>query len=132
MKRLWISVVVVMIAATLAYGQKKPDCPNKERLAKALEGYKDCLKSDNVGVRASALYQLAKLKCCYPALDLSEMIASLDRVSKKDKDALVRVQANLTCAFIADDSLAMKVKVAAGSDPIEFYNQLQTALALRD
>jgi len=132
MKRVWISVVAVMMAATLSFGQKKPDCPDKARLAKALEGYKDCLKSDNVGVRASALYQLAKLKCCYPALDLSEMMLSIDRVSKKDTDALVRAQANLTYAFIADDSLAMTSKIAAGNDPVEFYNQLQTALALRD
>lgn len=132
MKRFMICLVAVMMAASLSFGQKKADCPDKARLCKALQGYKECLKSENLGVRTSALYQLAKLKSCYPALDLSEMMLAVDQVCKKDKEPIVRAQANLTYAYIVDDSLCAKVKTMATDTPVEFFNRVQTELALRD
>ncbi len=132
MKRFMIFVVAVIMAAGLSFGQKKSDCPDKARLCKALQGYKVCLKSENLGVRTSALYQLAKLKSCFPDLDLSEVMLAVDQVCKKDKEPIVRAQANLTYAYIADDSLCAKVKTLAADTPVEFFNRVQTELALRD
>jgi len=132
MKRGVVLFVAVVMAASLSYGQKKPDCPDKARLCKALQGYRECLRSENVGVRTSALYQLAKLKSCYPALDLSEMIQDVNRLCQKDKEPLVRVQANLTYAYVTDDSLSAKVKTEVEGNPVEFFNRIQTELASRD
>lgn len=120
----------IFLLANISFGQYSPlQRPSAEKLAKILFQYKASLKSDNPGVRKSALYQLARIRSSFPDIDLSEILPTMKRLCVKDKEPIVRVQANLTAVYLTDSTLVTWVKTDSGPDPQAFYNRVQTAMA---
>jgi hypothetical protein len=130
MKRILAVAMAVVIATGMARAQEKTNMPTRAKLAKLVQAYKMALNSENVGVRSSALFQLAKIKSRYPSCDLSELMSPVERLSKKDAEPILRVQANLTFVYLGDETLAQKIKTGEPDDPIVFYNTVQTELSM--
>lgn len=127
MKRILVLAIVALAALTVAVQAK--DAPvTAEKIEKLIKLYKESLKVDNEGIRQSTLYQLARIKVDYPWADLSDISKDVKRVSQKDKSATVRIQANLTLAYLADDELSKRVQPVVPDEYAVFYNKVQSEL----
>lgn len=95
-----------------------------DRLENAVNGYMQALKSDNPGLRSSALHNLARLKSDYPELKLDIVDDTLLNISEKDQLMLLRVHAKLTFLYLNDAKLAKMIKVKETQDPQQFFIDL--------
>ena len=98
--------------------------PSLDKIDTAISGYVQALKSDNAGLRHSALYQLALIKSEYPEINFDYVDRQLEKMSKKDKFNLIRLHANLTRAYLQDSDLQAKVKVEKSDNPVDFFKNL--------
>ena len=80
-----------------------------EKFEIAVKAYKDALNSDNIGVRNSALYQIAKLKKLTPEYKLSKFDKSLLSMTKKDDEGYLRVNAKLVYLMLNSFSLFLSL-----------------------
>jgi vesicle coat complex subunit len=91
----------------------------------------EALKSDNYGVRKSALYQLAKIHSLDSTIDMTTISEQISKMSRSDSDPLVRVQAGLTYQYLTDAELAKIIRPQDEDDSTVFYNEVHTVLAGR-
>ncbi len=124
MKRTYITIGTVFIMAAMALAV----VPEQKKFDKVLDNYIMALKSDNPGLRSSAAYQIANMKSRYPQADFSKVEGMLNRVAKRDKSGLLRVQAELTLIYVRDSELAHRVKAQYPASPWVFYNKLNSEL----
>ncbi|HNW60171.1 MAG TPA: hypothetical protein PKI62_10885 [bacterium] len=124
MKKLMMIMLVVGLMAGFSYAADNSDTLSAARLAYAVENYKLALKSENPGVRSSALYMLALIKSRYPETQVAEVKGELGKLSRKDEDPLVRLHANLILSYFRSDSLMAKIKVEDPQAPVAFFSQL--------
>jgi len=127
MKR--ILVLAIVAVAILSVSVQAKETPvTADKIEKIVKLYKESLKVDNEGVRQSALYQLARIKVDYPWADLSGITKEVKRVSKQDESATVRIQANLTLAYLTEEGLSKKVQPVVPDEYAGFYNKVQSEL----
>jgi HEAT repeat protein len=124
MKKGMFSLLLVVVLAGFSLAADNTDTLSAAKLANAVDNYKLALKSNNPGVRSSALYMLALIKSRFPETNVSEVKAELGKISRKDEDALVRVHANLILSYLNSDSLLSKIKIENPEKPLAFYSQL--------
>ncbi len=127
MKR--ILVLAIVAVAVLSVSVQAKEAPvTTDKIEKIIKLYKESLKVDNEGVRQSTLYQLARIKVDYPWADLSGIAKDVERVSQKDASATVRIQANLTLAYLTEEGLSQKVQPLVPDEYAGFYNKVQSEL----
>lgn len=131
MKRALLGGGLILVLALNSQAAEPPQKYDRQLLIKTAGRYMECLKSDNYGVRKSALYQLAKLHALDPTIDMKAMCEQICKISKKDTNPLLRVQAELTIRYITDEELAKLVRPVDEDDGTAFYNQVHTVLASR-
>ncbi len=124
MKKLFIVLILTLLATGLTFAKETPKDSHLEIAAKNLVM---SLKSDNAGVRNSALYQIAKIRAQYPDFDLSKVEKEVEKVAKKDKSAIVRVNANLVDTVLNDKTAESMVNLAA-AEPQEFFSDLYNSI----
>ncbi len=120
MKTMCISMMGLLMITTLAFGQAK----DSKSLDVILKNYLTALKSDNAGLRNSALYQLVQLKAKYPDADLSACEKCIAQMSSKDKNTRVRINAGLALLGLQDAQLPTKVKANDEQEPTKFFARL--------
>jgi hypothetical protein len=129
MKNMTVVLLAVFLLANISSGQYSPQQrPSAEKMAKLLMQCKASLNSENFGVRRSTLYLLAKIKSSYPDVDVSAVLPSMRRLCVRDKEPIVRVQANLTAAYLTDSTLVKMIKPDSPTDAHGFYDRVQMAL----
>jgi len=124
MKKGMLTLALAGLLAGFSYGADNTASLSTTKLVKAVEDYTLALKSENPGVRSSALYMLALIKSQYPKLNVSEVKSKLSKLSRKDDDPVVRIHANLILSYLNSDSLMTKIKVEDPRTPAVFYSQL--------
>ncbi|MBN2413720.1 hypothetical protein JXQ31_18720 [candidate division KSB1 bacterium] len=125
MKKIIIILVILTAGITTTYA-KSDDYP-KDKLQLAIKNYLHGLKSDNIGVRNSVLHQLAVVKARFPNADYSEVEKQIEKLSKKDSELLIRLNANLMCCCLKNLELLDKIDVKT-VDPNEFFSELYTQI----
>ncbi|HOC24809.1 MAG TPA: hypothetical protein PKJ13_05830 [bacterium] len=130
MKKGMMTLVLAGLLAGFSYAADSTATLDSARLAVAVDNYKMALKSDNPGVRSSALYMLALIRSRYPEANISGFNGDLARISRKDADPLVRVQANLILTYLNSDSLHTKIRIADPEAPLAFYSELFTEITM--
>ncbi|MBN1780376.1 hypothetical protein JW948_04565 [bacterium] len=90
---------------------------------KAVSGYIQAIQSDNSGLRYSAIYQVAQLKNAFPNEDFSRVERVLERVSKRDNQAVIRFHAGLVADYLKNGN-TNGVRVKSDDDPMIFFNAL--------
>jgi hypothetical protein len=131
MKKGLMVMVLFGLLAGLSFAADGNSQMDAAKLAGAVENYKLALKSDNAGVRSSALYMLALIKSRFPETNVSEFKGELGKISRKDDDPLVRVHANLLLSYFSDDSLSTRIKVDNPEASLAFYSQLIEEISTR-
>jgi len=121
--------VMLLAGATLVHAADRLSNEEMAKIAKAMPNYRMALKSENVGVRQSAVYHLAQLKSRYPGLDLSGFQGELKKLETRDSNAIVRIHAGLTRLYLTDERLAKQIKVEDPDSSVAFYNQVHEMLA---
>jgi HEAT repeat protein len=86
------------------------------------------LKSDNVGLRNSAIFELAKIRSQCDYVDLTEYEKVLKKLSSVDNNHLIRMNAQLTLTYLQDKELSDKIKVQDDEDPFAFYTRLHETI----
>ncbi len=124
MKKGMITVVLVGLLAGFSLAADTAAALDAAKLARTVENYKLALKSENPGVRSSAIYMLALIKSRYPEAQVAGIKGELGKLSRKDEDPLVRVEANLILSYLSSDSLMIRIKAADPTTPLDFYAQL--------
>lgn len=124
MKKGMMLLVWFLLLAGLAQAADGQTVLDSATLAAAVKNYKFALKSENPGVRSSALYMLAQIKSRYPEANLGEFKSELGKLSRKDNDPLVRVHANLVLSYVSDDALAARIKPEGSEMQPAFYARL--------
>jgi len=130
MKRCYVTLMI-LLAAVLSNAQttSHPEMMDRAKAKRIILGYVRALQSDNMGVRQSALYQLARIKSRFPEVDLSNTVDQIAQLSKKDEEPVVRVQASLILVYLQDRELLQTIKPDSPADPVNFYNQVHVAVA---
>jgi hypothetical protein len=130
MKRI-LATVMILMAAMLSFAQSSdhPEMTDRAKAKRIILGYERALQSDNMGVRQSALYQLARIKSRFPQVDLLNTMDKVAQMSKKDEEPVLRAQASLTLVYLQDKELMQSIKPDVPSDPVDFYNQVHVAVA---
>jgi len=130
MKRVYVTMMI-LLAAVLSNAQTSshPEMKDHARAKRIIMGYVRALQSDNMGVRQSALYQLARIKSHFPEVDLTNTLDQIAQLSKKDEEPVVRVQASLILVYLQDRELLQTIKPESPADPVNFYNQVHVAVA---
>lgn len=127
MKRILVLAIVVLAVFSVTV-QAKETPVTADKIEKLIKLYKESLKVDNEGIRQSTLYQLARIKVDYPWADLRDITKDVKRVSQKDESATVRIQANLTLAYLTEEGLSKKVQPLVPDEYAGFYNKVQSEL----
>ena len=115
MKRMIFLFAMLVVSSAVFAGT--PD------LDKAVNGYMQALKSDNIGLRYSAIYEIAQLKCLYPEYNYSRVEKVLNQISRKDDQTIIRVHASLVNDYLKSDNVSC-VKAADTEDPMMFFDAL--------
>ncbi|GEM_PF-526704 len=130
MKKGMMTLVLAGLLAGFSFAADSTTTLDPAKLAVAVDNYKMALRSDNSGVRSSALYMLALIKSRYPEVNISGFNSDLARISRKDADPLVRVYANLVLTYLNSDSLHTKVRIVDPYAPLAFYSELFTEITM--
>ena len=93
---------------------------------KAVAGYRMALKSDNAGLRYSAMHQLAVLKSKHPEVNIEPVNKDLQKLIDRDKYTSIRLRAELTRAYLNDKTLTDTVKADDFENPAAFYATLMS------
>ncbi len=125
MKRM-IGILVLTFALSPLFANANPVDSGKLELA--TKGLLASLKSENPGVRNSALHVLAKIRSEYPQADLSVFNRMLTQMSKNDAQSMIRANANLAYIYINSTELPSKVRTQDQEDPSVFFNDLYSEL----
>ncbi len=125
MKKIILILFILMafITSTYAINDNYP----KDKLQLAIKNYLHGLKSDNLGVRNSVLHQLAVIKARFPNADYTEVEKEIEKLSKKDNDLIIRLNANLICCCLKNKEILDKVDIKT-VDPNEFFAELYTQI----
>jgi hypothetical protein len=130
MKRILASNMILMMAMlSFAQTDTHPEMMDRAKAKRVILGYERALQSDNMGVRQSALYQLARIRSRFPNVDLENSVDKVAQMSKKDEEPVVRAQASLTLVYLQDRELIQSINPELPSDPVTFYNQVHVAVA---
>lgn len=89
-----------------------------------VKNYAYSLKSENAGVRHSAIFQLVRMKSDNKKIDLNEVNRTLLKVAQNDDFALIRFHARLAYTYLNDAELAKQVKVEDFENPMGFFIEL--------
>lgn len=127
MKKVLGGILVLMLAAAPLFADA--NTVSKENLELAKKGLMFSLKSENAGVRNSALHILAKVRADHPNANLSGFNRVLTDMSKKDDMKAIRANANLAYIYINSNELPARVRVEDREDPSIFFNDLYTELS---
>lgn len=119
MKRFTMFVLMTLTAGCL---MASPDMESYKMLA--IQGYKMALASENCGLRNDALHKIARMKSEYPGTDLSCFEPILKKMSVKDSDAMVRLNAQLTLTYLRDSAISEWVPTGKTETSFEFFNRL--------
>ncbi len=119
MKRMIQATAMVVLFATLAMANTNGTANDK--IAK---NYAYSLKSENAGVRHSAIFQLVRMKSENAQLNANEINRNLLKVAKSDDFALIRFHARLAYTYLNDTKLANQVKVENFENPMGFFIEL--------
>ena len=126
MKRMNIVLALLIIFTATSFAGNSNTIDNKLQLA--TNGYIKALKSDNLGVRNSALHQLTILKAKYPDYDLRKVVNHVKKISKKDSELLIRLNADITYRYLTNREMSSKVNVDT-IDPKIFFQDLYGQVA---
>ena len=119
MKRMLV-VMIVLFAFIGLFAQTMEECPDQ----KAVQGYVLALKSGYTGLRLNAIYQIAQLKSMNREVNYTECMKMLERLTKNDRNNLVKIHANLALVYLQDDSLCHRVKMVYKEEPAEFFQRV--------
>jgi len=114
-----MTLLIVVTSTTFAANLNKIE----NRIQLATEGYLIALKSDNPGIRNSALQQLAVLKARYPNYDLTKVEKQVKKLSHKDSELLIRINANITYRYLTNRELTDKINID-NVDSKSFFKEL--------
>lgn len=112
--------LVLLILSASGFGQQL----GQKALEKVLLQYEAAMTSDSPGVRSSAIYQIAQLKCERPEENFLSVEWTLAKIAKNDHNPLIRVHAELTLAYLQDKALRGKIKADCSLEMNNFYNKL--------
>ena len=126
MKKLNIVLVILIIFSAASFAGNSDPIDNK--LQKATNGYIDALQSENPGIRNSALHQLTILKAKYPNYDLTKVEKQVKRLSKKDSELLIRVNAEITYRYLTNKDLGNRINIIT-NDPKTFFKELYSQVS---
>ncbi|MBN2413721.1 hypothetical protein JXQ31_18725 [candidate division KSB1 bacterium] len=121
MKKLYIVFALLIIFSVTTFAGNLNTIEN--RIKFATEGYLKALKSDNPGIRNSALHQITVLKARYPNINLSRIERQIEKLSRSDKEVLIRVNASIAYKYLKNSELTGKVNTET-VDPREFFTEL--------
>ncbi len=121
MKKLYIVLALLMLFTVTTFAGNLNTVEN--RIKCATEGYSKALKSDNPGIRNSALHQITVLKARYPNVNLSRIERQIEKLSKSDKEVLIRVNASIAYKYLTNSELTGRVNTET-IDPKEFFTEL--------
>jgi len=97
-------------------------------LPKASENYLHALKSNNIGVLESAVFNIVKLKLQFPQQDTDKLLAALKELSQNADDESLRYRAYLAASFLQQDDLRSRIKVKNHEDAEAFFVLLANTL----
>jgi hypothetical protein len=126
MKKMVTGILIAVFAALPVFASEKN--MKSKRLELAKNALVASLKSDNDGVRNSAIHIIAQIKAQYPTADLSIFNKKLTNMAKDDSRSYIRANANLTYIYINSADLPYKVKVEDKENPAVFFNSLYSEL----
>lgn len=127
MKKMIYAVLFSVLTAGATLAQD-----NQIDWAKAVEGYRMALKSDNAGLRYSAMHQLALLKSRHPEVNIEPVNNDLKKLIAREEYTSIRLRAELTRVYLNDKALADTVKAGDFENPTTFYNTLLTEVENSD
>ena len=125
MKRLLGGVLILVFTFSPLFAKSTVTA---EKIELAKKGLLFSLKSENDGVRNSALHVLAKVRSEHPQADLSVFNKALTQMSKNDDRSFLRANANLAYIYINSTELPSKVRTETQEDPSVFFNELYSEL----
>lgn len=123
MKKLIIYSFAILMFASVVVEAKTP-AVDEDRLNRFLTNIENSLKSENEGVRFWSLFLLARLKSDAPEMDLSQFNRALNRMTDRDEEELLRVNAKMTYLYLNEPELVKSVRVLDRENPLVFYAQL--------
>ena len=124
MKRILSSAIVLCLAVGMAHAASNAPVLS----VTAGKMYTTALKSENDGLRNSAIFELAKIRSKYHYIDLTGYEKALKKMSSSDSKEFIRLNAQLTLTYLQDKTLSERVKVQDGEDPLAFYTRLHEAI----
>ena len=126
MKRMYIVLALMITFTATLFAGNSNSVDNKLQLA--TNGYINALKSDNPGIRNSALHQLTVLKAKYPDFNLRKVEKQVKKMSKNDPELLIRINATITYRYLMNQELTSKVNRTT-NDPKIFFQDLYVQVA---
>ena len=124
MKRIVSTVLVLCLAAAAAHSASNAPVLTET----ACKMYKIALQSDNIGLRSSAIFELAKIRSNHSHADLCEYERVLKKMSTNDSIHMVRMNAQLTLIYLQENTLSDRIKVGSNEEPSAFYARLHKAI----
>ena len=124
MKTTMITLTGLMLIASAVFA----NIESPKVLDQAVTNYSNALKSENPGVRNSALYQIVRMKNVHPEADYASLKKVMKKMAEKDDNALVRVHAKLTLLYIDDPVLSEKVRTVRGEEDFQFFQRLHNEI----
>ena len=97
-------VAAVILTAVIAFGQNNFPKPVERAEANLVVA----LKSDNFGLRQSAVVKLMKLKVAFPELELNTAKATLIEIAKHEENDGIRYKIKAAIELISDPVFTMK------------------------
>ena len=122
-KNIIIALALLLLSVTAFAGENV----NAEKLSVAKDAYKASLKSDNAGVRNSALLQIVVVASNYPEFNARALESDLNRMSKRDDVPYIRVNAKIALDLL-NNADWLKSLNTDENDPKVFFNNAYTTM----
>ncbi|MEL6821726.1 MAG: hypothetical protein AAFP70_08200 [Calditrichota bacterium] len=113
MKRIFIILIALTISSFA-----------QSTLPKASENYFHALKSDNIGVVESAVFNIVQLKLHYPKQNTDQLLKALNELSQDADSESLRYRAYLAASYLEQCTLRAKIEVKKYEDIESFFVML--------
>ncbi len=123
MTKIFTNITILMLLLLMINANAETKILNKLCNA-TCEAYLQNLKSDNPGVRNSAIFQIMKIKSRYPEQEIRPFISILKRITEKDYVILNRTHAYFAIICLKNPSILEYINPFEFEDPQLFFRNI--------
>lgn len=119
-------MIVLVLSTTVCFAQTQK---LSQYLKQANQAYLLSLKSENNGVRNSAIFNVVQYKKLYPAKDFNPFAKEIQKISKTDPMVQNRLHAHLALICLEQPEVMATIDPNTFEDPIVFFDALYEQLS---